>query len=277
MTSKSLKDLEASFSVLVSNVKNYYSGNKHAYLPVAVELRKLLCDTQRGKDKSLLKRVFPHLRLKPLQGSQNKFDEYTVFYIPGRLASDGNGVSKVWQLINENAASITIDEWLAQKFIDSATTIKDFIRSVADKEGAHSDEEFNVALRKTKSFMIPGSWSLCDQYIVFFGRYLTKTLAIWMLNDDLKKISEYIRSQSDRFGRGCAIIDLHEFGLHISEGVPVSYATYEGVASMLSGNPDNCKTVLKSINTYDISNNFLLFIKDINTEIWGYQQRMSIT
>ena len=52
---KSEKDFEASFSVLASNIKSYYSGNKHAYRPVAVELRKLLCDTKNKDDISLLK------------------------------------------------------------------------------------------------------------------------------------------------------------------------------------------------------------------------------
>ena len=50
MNNKSLHDLDASLAVIETNMKAYHSGVKSAYLPVAVELRKLLCDTQRGKD-----------------------------------------------------------------------------------------------------------------------------------------------------------------------------------------------------------------------------------
>ena len=106
--SKSLEDIKASFSVIAGNVKDYYNGNKHAYRPVAVELRKLLCDTDKGDDISLLKRLFPDFRLRPLHGSQEKIDKYTTLYIPAFIYSNGKGFSKIYELINENAPSLLI-------------------------------------------------------------------------------------------------------------------------------------------------------------------------
>lgn len=146
---KSLHDFEASLAVISSNEKSYCDGNLHAYRPVAVELRKLLCDTQAKADISLIKRIYPQLKLHPLSGMQNRTDEYTDLYIPGRMSFNGRGGSKI-QLFNELAPSLILDEWLQQKLFDYSTTIKDFIRSVADKEGAHSDKTYNAILSKTK-------------------------------------------------------------------------------------------------------------------------------
>ncbi len=149
-----MRDLEASLAVIETNMKAYHSGVKSAYLPVAVELRKLLCDTQRGKDISLIKRLFPDLYLRPLLGKQENVDEYTALYIPGQIQFDGQGGSSLSELFNESAPSLSLDEWLQQKLFDATITIREFIRSVADKEAAHSDEDYNSTLSKTKSVII---------------------------------------------------------------------------------------------------------------------------
>lgn len=171
MMFKPREDIDASCSVMVSNIKNYYEENKHSYRAVAVELRKLLCDTNKGDDISLLKRLFPDFCLRPLCGSQDKIDKYPVFYMSGIIYSDGKGFSKISQLINEDAPSLLIDEWLDQRMIDGTTTVRNFIRSVADKEGAHSNKKYNEILKKTKTVKISTNWAFCDQFIIVIGRY----------------------------------------------------------------------------------------------------------
>ena len=128
MKTKSLNDFKASLAVISSNVAAFHGGNVHAYRPVAIELRKLLCDTRGKTDNSLMKRLFPDFRLHPLSGNQNQIDEHTVLYIPGQTWFDGHGGSSLSQLFNETAPSLLLDEWLEQKLFDFTTTIKSFIR-----------------------------------------------------------------------------------------------------------------------------------------------------
>jgi hypothetical protein len=269
---KSLNDIEASFSVIASNIKDYYEGNKHAYRPIAVELRKLLCDTNKNKDISLLKRLFPDFRLRPLYGSQNKIDKHTVFYVPGLVYSDGKGFSKIQELINEDAPSLSIDDWLKQKLIDATTTVRDFIRSVADKEGAHSDREYNEILKKTKIVKISTDWAFCDQFIIVIGRYIIKTLAILMLNKDITQVSEYINEQCAKLGRGGAVLDLLTFATKVTEGVPLDYKDKANFGAMFKDGPERQKAI-GLIDSYQLNDVFLLLIKDINDEIWLYQQK----
>lgn len=272
--SKSLDDIEASFSVLTSNVRSYYTGNRHAYRPVAVELRKLLCDYLRGKDVSLLKRIFPDLRLRPLHGAQDKIDQHTSLYITGCLSFDGKGSGKISQFIDENAASLTIDEWLEQKIIDNVTTIREFIRSVADKEGAHSDKEYNDTLSKTKSVKLSEEWSLCDQFIIGIGRYLIKVLAITMLYGDSSKMSKHIKECYTKLGRGGAVLDLFYFGGSISKGASLDYKNK--TEFILLANQDTKKEqFVQIVDSYCPSDTYLLLIKDINGEMWLYQTRLS--
>lgn len=273
MMFKSLEDIEASFSVIAANVKNYYQGNKHAYRPVAVELRKLMCDTNKNDDISLLKRIFPDFRLRPLHGSQDKIDKYTTLYIPGVIYSNDKGLSKIYELINENAPSLLLNDWLKQKLVD-ATTIRDFIRSVADKEGAHSDREYNKILKKTKTVKISANWLLCDQFIIVIGRYIIKALAILMLNKDISQVSKHIKEQYTKLGRGGAVLDLFAFASNVSGGVPLDYKGKANFVSMVKEGVDRQK-VINLIDSYHPNDVFLLLVKDINGEIWLYEQRIN--
>lgn len=274
MMHKSLNDLEASFSVIVSNIRDYYTKNKHAYRPVAVELRKLLCDTSRGSDVSLLKRIFPDFRLKPLRGLQEKMDKHTVLYIPGVIYSDGKGVAKVFELINENAESLPIDAWLKQRVVDSSTTMHDLIRSVADKEGAHSDKTYNGVLTKTKTVKLSENWSLCDQFIIVVARYIIKSVAIYMLNKDIREVSKYIKEQYEKVGRGGAVLDLFTFGFNMSVGVPLEYKDKTSFIAMFKEGAERQK-VVTFVDSYSSNDVFLLAVIDINGEQWLYEQRLN--
>ena len=61
---KSEKDFQQSVKVLRPTLEMYQAGKKFLYLPIATELRKLLCDTRSGKDNSLIPRVRPDFRLR---------------------------------------------------------------------------------------------------------------------------------------------------------------------------------------------------------------------
>ena len=276
MNMKSLRDLEASLAVVSSNVTAYYAGNIHAYRPMAVELRKLLCDTHAKTDNSLLKRLFPDFRLRPLSGNQNRIDEYTVLYIPGQMSFNGRGSSSLSHLFNESAPSLSLDEWLQQKLFDFTTTIKDFIRSVADKEGAHSDKSYNRVLRKTKSVMLSND-ALAAKAILAIGRYVVKALAIRLVNDNIAEIGAHVVSEYNRIGRGVAVLTLNEFATRFSEGVPIRYEPASAAEAYFQRDPSKCEAAKRILQVYQPSDFLILLVIDLNGEIWLYQQALKTT
>lgn len=276
MNMKSLKDLEASLAVISSNVTSYHAGNVHAYRPVAVELRKLLCDTRAKTDNSLLKRLSPDFRLRPLSGNQNRIDEYTVLYIPGQVSFNGRGSGNLSQLFNESAPSLAWDEWLQQKLFDFTTTIKEFIRSVADKEGAHSDKSYNTVLRKTKSVVLSDD-ALVAKTILAIGRYVVKALAIRLVNDNIAEIGAHVATEHNRIGRGVAVLSLTEFATRFLEGVPIKYEPASAAEAYFQRDPSKCEAAKRILQVYQPSDFFILLVIDLNGEIWLYQQAMKMT
>lgn len=273
MNTKSPHDLEASFAVISSNVTAYHAGNLHAYRPVAVELRKLLCDTQAKTNNSLMKRLFPDFRLHPLSGNQNRIDEHTSLYIPGQVSFDGRGGGSLSQLFNESATSLLLDEWLQQKLFDFTTTIKDFIRSVADKEGAHSDKSYNTVLRKTKSVVLTDD-TLAAKAILAIGRYVVKTLAIRMVNDNIAEIGAHVINEYNRIGRGVAVLSLTKFATRFLEGVPIKYEPASTAEAYFQRDPSKCEAAMQILQAYQPSSFFILLVRDLNGKIWLYQQAL---
>jgi len=278
MKTKSLHDLDASLSVISTNVAAYHTGNAHAYRPIAVELRKLLCDTIGKTDNSLMKRLLPDFMLRPLAGNQNKIDEHTALYIPGQISFDGRGGSSLSQFFNENAPSLILDEWLEQKLFDFTTTIRTFIRSVADKEGAHSDQTYNKVLAKTKSVILAND-ELTAQAILAIGRHVVKTLAIRMVNDSIDHIGAYITQEYDRVGRGVAVLDLTEFARHFSQGISIKYVEAPTAEGYFQRDRDLGKreAAKRIIQDYQASDFCILLVVDLNGELWLYQQRLRMT
>jgi hypothetical protein len=273
MNAKSLHDLEASLAVISSNVKAYQDGNIHAYRPVAVELRKLLCDTKGKNDNSLIKRLMPNFRLRPLSGDQNKIDKYTTLYIPGQMSFNGKGGSNLSKLFNESAPSLLLDEWLEQKLFDFTMTIKNFIRSVADKEGAHSDTSYNNVLGKTKS-VFHANDALAGKAILAIGRYIVKALALQMVNDNITEIAKQIATEYNKVGRGMAILRLSEFAARFSKGIPLKYEAAITIESYFQQDASKLESIRQTIRAYEPSDFFLILITDLNGEIWAYQQAM---
>jgi len=270
MNVKSLNDLEASLAVILSNVTAYYGGNLHAYRPVAVELRKLLCDTRSGSDNSLAERLFPRFCLHPLSGNQSKIDEFTALYIPGKIRFDNRRGSSLSALFNEGAATLPLDKWLQQKMFDASTTMKEFIRSVADKEAAHSDKSYNAILGKTKSVILSDD-TLTAKSIVMIGRYFIKTLAIRMVNDNIADIGTYVLCKYDKVGRGAAVLNLPEFAVRVSGGVPIKYEAAPNIEAYFQHDVDKRTVARQILSDYQPSDYFLLLVVDLNSERWLYQ------
>ena len=273
MYKKSLHDFEAALAVILTNTQAYYAGNQHAYRPVAVELRKLLCDTQRKSDNSLIKRCFPDLLLRPLSGNQERIDKHTVLYIPGQMKFDGRGGSTISTLFNESAPSLPLDEWLQQKMFDISTTIKDFIRSVADKEGAHADKSYNAILGKTKSVVLSDD-TLAAKTIMTIGRHLIKVLALQMVNDNIAEIAMYITTEYNKVGRGAALLNLSEFAARFSQGVPLKYKPASTIEDNFNRDPGKLEEFRHILQAYEPSEYFLILVIDLNDEKWVYQQTM---
>ncbi len=270
---KSLHDLEAALAVILANSNAYYGGNLHAYRPVAVELRKLLCDTHGKSDNSLVKRFFPDLWLRPLSGDQKRIDEFTTLYIPGQMKFDGQGGSTITTLFNESAPSLPLDEWLQQNIFDISTTIRGFIRSVADKEGAHSDKSYNAILGKTKSVVLSDD-TLTAKTILAIGRYLVRALALQMVNDNIVEIAAHITNEYDKAGRGMALLSLSEFAARFSQGVPLKYESASTVEGYFQRDASKLKSIQQTLRDYEPSKFFLILVTDFNGEIWAYQQAM---
>ena len=273
---KSLHDLEASLAVISSNVAAYHAGNVHAYRPIAVELRKLLCDTQGKTDNSLLPRLFPQLTLRPLSGNQDRIDKHTVLYIPGRMSFDGKGGSNMSELFNDSAPSLPVEAWLEQKLFDYTTTVKSFIRSVADKEAAHSDKSYNPVLAKTKSVALANN-ALVATTILSMGRFIVRTLAIQLVNDNIVEIGAYVMNEQARFGRGLAVLNLVEFANHFLQGVPIKYEVASNAEVYFKRDPSKSEVAMRILREHHSSDFFLLLIVDLNGELWLYQQAVRKT
>lgn len=147
---KSEEDFRASIKMIRELLKLYNSGIKDSYRLISVELRKLLCDTN-----ALLPRAIPELKLHKLHWTEvfektPSLKEGLVVIMPGKLTVDSNGNSN-FQLSFANSESlISIKEWVAQPFLNINITIWELIKSVADKEGAHSDPGFDSTLLLAK-------------------------------------------------------------------------------------------------------------------------------
>lgn len=148
--SKSEDDFGASLDVMTVSIANYRTGVAASYRVVATELRKLLCDRN-----PLLPRVRPSLRLHKLHWTEvleacpSLADGLEVM-MPGRLSISAHGNSHFELLFAKSGNLMAVEEWIQQPFFSPSISVRDLIKSVADKEGAHSDPDFNETLVRAK-------------------------------------------------------------------------------------------------------------------------------
>ena len=165
---KDIEDCLASRNILAANIGMFHQGNRDLYRVVAVELRKLVCD---GKN-SLIPRLFPSAGFHPLRGRlPDHLKEGLVFQMPAQIRFDGKGGSRIVALFNYRAEPLPLDAWLDQDLFNSTITIRELIRSVANKESAHSDKNYNDTLNFTRSVKLVDE-EIHKQHIVAIGEYL---------------------------------------------------------------------------------------------------------
>lgn len=167
VSDKNKSDLENSFELLAFYIKHYEEGRTNLYLPMAVELRKLLCE----KDPApLITRVIPNFNLYKL--NTTKIFEQTPSLLvglenimPGRLENLENGITNFSLGFAKEKELMSIDNWVDQYFFNENITIRELIKSVADKEATHSDKNYNNTLLHCKN------WSFNDTNCHILGIY----------------------------------------------------------------------------------------------------------
>lgn len=255
--------LNASLQVIGVNVGAYYGGARHTYRPIAAELRKLLCDTQSRRDISLLPQYFPGIQLHPLVGSQSMVDEHSVLYIPSRMSFDGRGGSEMEMLFNESGPMLPVPEWLDQRLFSYNMTLRDFIRSVADKEGAHADKEPNDSLKLTKSVLFPGDETLAAKAIIAIARYIVNGCAVRALVAQ-ERADPRLRAQIAERGRGVHVLDLHKFchvGVH---AFPFDFVPASGTSDLPLNDEPKVAALHEYVQSYDPGAEMLLMTVDLN-------------
>tara|TARA_B100002051_G_scaffold20339_1_gene15941 strand:+ start:171 stop:767 length:597 start_codon:yes stop_codon:yes gene_type:complete len=151
---KNKQDLKNSFTLLETHIGTYEAGNFLTYQPMAVELRKLLCETNPSP---LINRIIPDFKLHKLHfvkilentpsllnGLQN--------VMPGRLEVINETIPIFTLLFSKEMEEMSVDEWVDQILFKEQITIRELIRSVANKEGAHSDKNYNDTLLHCRSW-----------------------------------------------------------------------------------------------------------------------------
>lgn len=181
---KANRDLRASLNIIKANSELVHRGHADCYRVIAGELRKLLCD---GRS-TLAPKVLSDLQFHPLisrlreSGIVDPSHGLIVpasavrFYMPGVLNFDGKGGCTAQVLFDERANAIPLESWLEQPLFQCKLTIRELIRSVADKEGVHSDAEYNETLQLTRSIILPNG-EIHTKYILWIGEYVAKIIA----------------------------------------------------------------------------------------------------
>ena len=180
---KALNDLKSSINILEANIESFHKGNIDAYIVIAVELWKLLCDKN-----PLIPRVFNNVKLSPLIGYMTKEEddewkkkfghslkEGLVLQIPAMMEFNGKGGARIIALFDERKDPLDLDEWLNQDLFNKDITINQMIKSVRHKLGAHSNEQYNKTLKFTKSIKIVDE-DVHIKIIVAIGEYILKML-----------------------------------------------------------------------------------------------------
>lgn len=198
--------MDATLEALARSVRAHYAGSIHSYRSTAASLRALLCDYNRGKDVSLLPRCYRNPQLPAIRGEMTT---ETTLYIPARMAFDGRGGCVVSGLFEPNPGNLPIVIWLQQPIMDPNTTIKEFIRSVADKEGAHTDEDRGKTLEKSHSVMLGSRHTLTSQFVVAIADIVVDYIVMRHTVQRARAAAEAMDLASSK-GRGAMILDLHD-------------------------------------------------------------------
>ena len=138
--------------LLGSSIESFHRGSRETYRVAAVELRLLLCDTNRIHDRlvdiSLVPRLFPDIRFHPLHST-----------------SGTGGPAAV--LFDRRRDPVSLPAWLSQSLAipgGGTITLRDLIRTICEQDGgAHVDPRFHSPLLR---------WEGRAEAIIGIGEYI---------------------------------------------------------------------------------------------------------
>lgn len=157
-------DLVRNFKNLKLSLKNFESGEKDVYTMIAVILRTLLAEKT-----PLILKAFPYLKFAPLKETAYKINEHTCLYVSHELFS-----KDIFDL--DDNKELELKDWLCQNILNEEITIGELIKSVADKEAAHSDDYYNETLIITNNVCISKDVALHADFIWIVGKYIFNIL-----------------------------------------------------------------------------------------------------
>ena len=178
---KTRRDFIASLKVLRFNLEGFLSGIVEWYRPISVELRKLLCDRN-----ALLPRAMPGIKLHKLHWTEvlenNPSLKDGLFMIqPGSIKME-NGFCSFELKFAGPQSLMEVKDWIDQPLLNINITIKELIKSVGDKEGAHSDQNYNSTLEFANATKYGDRGSHITS-IIAIGKFLNKWLSSQEINE----------------------------------------------------------------------------------------------
>lgn len=266
MKGKSLRDLDAAISNISRSLQAYYAGDPYAYLPVAVELRKLLCEQKRGQDESLVLRDNPKFALHPLTKSSLPIDGPNVFLFRGPKSFNGRRSGYLGSLFDETQHVMPLSEWREQQLVSQDITIRNLIKSVADKEAAHSDRDGNATLGLLQSVRYGGGAGADAEHIASIGHYILRNLLVRRLLFLRAELMINYKGQRASQGPGALRLLVQQSPRPYSDGMALDYITSEAVRG-IEGNESFLRAA-DMMEAHCTSSSFLLWIVDLRGEVW---------
>ena len=264
MKGKSLRDLEAAISNMSRSLDACYDGDRYAYQDVAVQLRKLLCDEKRGLDNSLVLRCNPQYALHPLSSPWSELPVAgpDVYFLSGLANFDGRASGFLSSYFDESKELISLALWRDQQLVHQSVTILSLIRSVADKEAAHSDRDSNKTLDLMRFFQFGGAKAGAE-ILTTIGHYILRKLLFDRLVPLHADLLAQFFSQRSLLGSGACRVSLRDSRQSYSQGLRVSYLTATAVREMRAGDELLRLKYADQMETQTDPSCFLLWMDDL--------------
>lgn len=185
-----IKEAFDAFRTISDCLSLYYKGRPHMFKPIAGQLRILFCDTNRNEDNSLLKHLYPDLRLIAFRKSEYSTEHAQIKVVAydekGNVVPNAMKIKEACYSIVKDKSGIaypdidladpiiylTLEDWRKQLIDDElGLTVKDIIRTIADKGGgAHIDLVQNDKLKIMKK-NTPANIDYQVLFIIALARY----------------------------------------------------------------------------------------------------------
>ena len=183
-----------SFKIIHTCLRCYFDGQLHMYKPISAQLRILFCDFQKKKDKSLIHRIHPDIKMlafKELTYEKILSTPLSHATVPYVIEEYSNGIVSAMLDISPPYKYISLYRWRDQIIdIQPRLDLKEIIRSVADKDGgAHLDDKDSQILKilRRNNPTKVGSNILfiiaLAQYVLDFANQI---MSLWIINKEIK-------------------------------------------------------------------------------------------